>query len=1013
MTKRLILLAVVFLLTPLAAFAQFGKNNVQYTQLNQFYQSYRFDVWHDLDPNDPAQMEYLRQVVENLENARDWMSGPKVFNHSIDRRIPVLFFKTHFEMESSNLVGGFLPEGVGAFVESERIRMVLKGDFSRPLGRAIGVHELAHEFQMDVYSSNVIQKAVGAERLPNGYFEGCAEYLAGIYDPHTRDDIRRREQRNYASNPKSLPTWDMLNSDEVNPYTMWSMIPEFIEAKYSSGIAFCTQPFKTKVRLGEFIYDMAKGELGNPDDNSEKFDQHHRSYWGTELGFEVERIKRMKPYEENDNFKGRTVTPYGHPYPMRSPALSLNGDELVAFTIQKNGVALVRFTIPPNSAYVSREDREKIKNDVTIKKFSGMNPIKNLTPQLPPVPWEYILVQGFETWPFNGSDVSWSNDGKQIAFFARINRDHALVIIDAETGKILKKVEVPFDQAFSPSFGADGYWVYFSGVKNITRDIYAIDLNDSKFGHVIKVTNGDRFYTAPAVSRDGSKVAYVGSDGDFQHLFLYDVKEGTQEQLTFGRFNDSAPSWSYDGSTLVYISDEADQIWNLYTLNIATKTVSQWTEFMGGVETPIFAKNSLDLVYYVVFRDDDQFKNFIYPNYEVFEAKLKKPIRQYVSEDKRVLLNFTFNPNRDLFRLELDPNQLINPQKPPEKWGCRSGDLNFGASTWGMVGSGYMGCSNMLETKEHVGLFVSYYGFKLYDYSYTNREKRATWRWGGHRYQMPLSYMFYDVVNRYPKQFIIQNAWLRESSFDLSVQYPRDKFNRWEFFSKLSNKSYNLFGYKPKDIGVIFELYPEEFSVQDVQTYRFLRDSNGSNLSFGTAYVRDTVLYSNETWGPWHGNAFRVQLEAAPPMGNEFRGYTSFNLDARTYRQLGSGSLFAGQAKLMASTEANGDFILLCGPERLRGCEYGSIIGNQIGYGSAELRFPVPGTYLLGVPVRGFLFVDVAYARFSNEEMGEQKLRTFGIGTQYFIPFLGLPAQSIWTRDNGKWKPTFYVTLHW
>ena len=68
------------------------------------------------------------------------MGGSKIFNHNIERRIPVFFYKTHTDMESSNLVGGFLPEGVGAFVESHRRRMVLKADFSRPLGRAIGVH---------------------------------------------------------------------------------------------------------------------------------------------------------------------------------------------------------------------------------------------------------------------------------------------------------------------------------------------------------------------------------------------------------------------------------------------------------------------------------------------------------------------------------------------------------------------------------------------------------------------------------------------------------------------------------------------------------------------------------------------------------------------------------------------------------------------------------------------------------------------------------------------------------
>jgi hypothetical protein len=1024
--RKIFMLLSAFLLFSYPAHAQFGKNNTRYNQLDHFYESYRFDVWHNLDTGDPVQMEYLRQVVANLENARDWMSGPQVFNHPIQKRIPVFLYKTHTDMESSNLVGGFLPEGVGAFVESDRKRMVLKADFSGPLGRAIGVHELAHEFQFDIYNPNLIRRAVNGYNLPNGYFEGCAEYIAGLYDPHTRDDIRRREQRMYASNPRLLPTWPALHYGADNPYTMWSMVPEFLEDKYSFGTKFCTEPLKNNGRLGEFVYDMTKGELGNPDLNSEKFDQQNRHYWGTEQGFEVERIKRPKPYEENQNFKGRTITPYGHPQPMLSPILSPNGTAIAAFTIKNNGVSLVRYNIPQQSVYLSKEDREKIKKEASVSKASmGFSDMVNLTPQLPPVPWEYIVVQGFETWKFNGFDVSWSHDGKMIAFFARINRDHALVIVDAENGDVLRKIELPFDQAFSPSFNADDHWVYFSASKNTQRDIYAVYLGEPDVERLIQVTNDSRFDTAPVVSPDGSKVVYVGSDGDFQHLFAYDVKADTIEQLTFGRFNDSSPSWSDDGSTIVYTSDEADSVWNLYTLDLTTKTVKHWTDFMGGVETPLFARGSLDTVYYVSFRDDDQFLSFIYPNYEVFEARLKQPIREYRVDDvydsrRQESTSFLFNPNRDLVRFELDSNQLLNPKPPSEKWKCGGGSISLGVSTyWGMFGQSFMGCSNILETKQHLGIFASYGSFKLFDYSYTNREKRTAWSFGGHQYQLPLYYQFYDIVHRYPQQIILNNTWMKETSFDFGAEYPINKFNRWEVFSKLRHRSYNVFGAKVGDLDENLLLSePDIFTEKDIEMFRFMKESNGSNLVFGGAYVRDTILGSGNTGisgipAPFHGNALRVQVESAPPLGEEFQGYTSASVQARTYRHLGSSSVFAARVELMASTKANGDFLLMGGPERLRGVNYGSISGNKIGYGSAELRFPFPGTYILYQNIRGFLFADGAISGFNNQSLPTQRLKTYGFGAQYLIPVIGMPAQSVWTRNNGKWDPTFYITLTW
>ncbi|MDP3696694.1 MAG: hypothetical protein Q8R55_01525 [Candidatus Taylorbacteria bacterium] len=1081
---KVVLPLVLFFLVAVNAFSQFnpvnpvqfGKNNVRYNQLDQFYESHRFDVWHNLDPNDPAQMEYLRQVIDNLEGARNWMSGSKIFGHSIEKRIPIFFYKTHTDMESSNLVGGFMPEGVGAFVESGRKRMVLKADFSRPLGRAIGVHELVHEFQFDISSPNVIQEAVGITRLPNGYYEGCAEFLAGLYDPHTRDDIRRREQRNFAASPKTLPTWGALNNGTVNPYTMWSMIPEFLEDKFSGGVAFCTQPLKNKVRLGEFVYDLTKGELGDPDINSEKFDQHNRHYWGVEKGFELDRISRPKPYEENDNFKGWTVTPYGHPYPMLSPAS--DGTQIAAFTIQKNGVALVRYDIPRETAYLSKAEREKGKKGNVLKRLRlKPDPVKNLTPQLPPVPWVYLIVQGFETWPFNGFDLDWwqdpdwiikvkdahrnlenSNkmlawlknipdkykakdhaltvkaledgvrsfendlenlkqipDVNKIAFFARINRDHALVIIDAENGKILRKIELDYalyqlDQAFSPSFSPDGKSIYFSAVKDITRDIYRVDLTAT--GVMLdNYTKDERFDTAPSVSPDGTKIAYIGSDGDFQHLFMLDISNGIieKEQLTFGEFNDSSPSWSDDGSTLVYVSDEADRIWNLYTLELATRTVSQWTNFLGEVKTPLFAKGSLNTVYYAVFHDDDQYRNNIYPNYEIFAAELKKPIRRYPVIDKGESNVFAFNPSRNLFSHQLDSNQLLNPKKPPENWGFSPSNLNAGWSPWGFFTTGIVERSNILETKSHIASFLSYGSFKDINYSYLNREKRMSRQWGAHYVKLPLYFQFFDFKEGYPKQYVLNRTWVEEFSANLSVQYPKNRFNRWELFSTLRHRSYLFRGISQ----TLIDENPNFFTPTDSEVFKSLDNSSGSSVIFGGAYVRDTVLYSGKTQGPFHGNAFRLQIEAAPPLGHALLGYTSVSVDARTYKHLSSGTLFAGRFSAVTTSRDNGEVVLMGGPKTLRGKPFGFMIGNQAAYASGELRFPfidailTPGGAMAVGPFRGLLFFDAGVAKFSDQRLPSQRETSVGGGIQF------LPFNFLWTRENGKWRPSFYINMNW
>ncbi|OGN16540.1 MAG: hypothetical protein A3B99_04995 [Candidatus Yanofskybacteria bacterium RIFCSPHIGHO2_02_FULL_44_12b] len=989
---------------------QFGKNLVNWRDKEaKFYESYHFDVWHTFDLNDPVQKEHFRQVIDTLEGSYAWMSGQNIFNHNIKKRIPILLFNTHSEMESNPLVGGFMPEGIGAFVESDRTRMVIKADFSKPLGQAVIVHELVHEFQFDMMNKGgLANRLTGQLQVPNGYIEGFAEYVASLYAPHTRDDIRRLSERISASNPKSLPTWYSLRSDAVNGYTMWKMVFEFIEEKYDrrSALDFGTRGLQNP-RLGELIYDLSRGALGNPDANSEPFDQQARDYWANR--FELDRIKRPKPYQETPNFKGRSLTPPSHPYPLMSPALSPDGDSIAAFTIQKNGVSLVRFQIPPEMSYISKGVRDSAAKDKSKPAPKNRKAIRNLTPQLPPYPWEYLVVQGFETWPFNGSDVSWSATGDMLAFFARNGRDHTLFVIKAEDGKILHRIELGLDQAFSPSFGRDGKKIYFSAAKDVTRDLYVVNLDSGDQPGVQNLTNDSVFDTAPAVSPDGTKLVYVSFDGDYQHLFMLDLTTGKKEQLTFGRFNDNSPSWSDDGEIIVYTSDEQDQIWNLYTMDLASRTVSQWTNFFGEVATPIFARGSSSTVYYAVFRDDDQYRDQIYPNYEIFEAQLLAPIRRTTSANYNESTKFSFNSRKDLFRFELDSNQLFNPTKPPNRWKLSTGQVNFGGSAWGAYGYGYAAWSNMLETKTYFFQFISSGGaLRVYDMAYLNQEKRLNYSVRGYNYKLPIYYMFYNPTEGAPRQWVLRNTLMNESGVQFDLSYPRNKFSRLEVFSRLRYRNNQVFGLNEE----IINLFADQLTPGDIGLYRLLTGANGTSLSFGGAYVRDTVLFSQNTQGPFHGSAFRAQAEFAPPAGKFLKGFSSALFDGRIYRHIGSSMLLAGRATLSASSRASGDFILMGGSNMLRGQVYGSLVGNQIAYASGEFRFPLvnaivlPGNMAIG-PLRGLIFADVGIAKFTGEKLPTQRAKSYGMGIQF------LPFSIFWSRDNGSWKKSFYLTYNW
>ncbi len=604
----------------------------------------------------------------------------------------------------------------------------------------------------------------------------------------------------------------------------------------------------------------------------------------------------------------------------------------------------------------------------------------------------------------------------KIVFFARKNRDHALFIVDANTGKFIQKTEISLDQAFSPNFSADGKTIYFSAAKNIQRDVYSMNLETCELKNL---TNGGAFNSAPRISSDGTELVYVAFVGGFQKIFHLDIESGRKTQLTYGRWNDNSPSWSSDGNILIYTSDEKDGIWNLYTFERGGTSYEskQWTDYFGGVFTPKFVPGENDRVVYSSYLEDDQFMSHIFSNPKLFDARLKEPLRTDLVENKNENMELVFN-SQEAVSEQLDQRQLENPQKPPARWKFYGSNVSIGTSTyWGMFASSQFVVQDLLANRTHLGLYAQQGGFRYIDYAYMDRSRR----WGlaakiNHA-QYPLNYFLYNLKGQYPRypypdgndnQFTINNTWVKETSAMLYTEYPFNKWSRIEFGVHPRKRMYFL-PLSDADVENLGDQIPQI----DRQFYDFFSASNGqANVGFTMAFVHDTVIYSNNTLGPLHGDALRSQIEYGPGLNKNSPSYFTAQVDARKYIRLSGSSLFAVRATGLNSNRPNGDVVLLGGNETLRNYPYFSVAGNQVGYGSAELRFPIADVALLSaIPfqLRGTLFGDYAVARFSNDLFLARHEWAYGIGLQ--IP-LFMPMNFEWARTKfspKKWTFNFRV----
>lgn len=1071
---------LVLALFPAASEAQFGKNQVMWEdQTWNFYRSAHFDIHYSVDIEPESARKSLENLVAHLEGSYEFISTN--LDYELKSRPIVVVARTHSTFEALHLSGDpFIPEGVGAYALPRGSRLLpntdlilaVKPDFLPVLNRTIYTHELVHIFQFDMIGWTFIRQ-VGGAATDRWLFEATADYLANLYAPYSRDDIRGIQQRVAAANVRNpmvgLPTLEMLRMGAANPYSYGAMVFQFLEHRYGreKTAVFIRNVFTDRtLGLGAMLEDISDGEFNS----HEAFDRAHRAYWASQ--YVEDSMSRPSPYDETESFKGRQVLRRQYPYPLTSPVTSPDGTTVAFLTYHpKNGIVLA--TAPARERedpeYVRHADRSKERRFTFGRRTSpNRRPLEVLTTFMPPKHYEYIVGQQLNVWPFNGSDLDWWQepswisevrtavddvyekrdalvaaqntppeypngvqvrleaienleqeleeasktlkelrrrpDVSVIAFFGRRNRDHALFLFDANTRKFLAEIEIPMDQGFSPAFSPDGQTVYFSAAEHIRRDIWAYE---RRSGVYRVVATGNVFSSAPAVSPDGTRLAYVAFVGGFQKLFLANIASGQSEQLTFGRWNDNAPSWSSDGERLAFASDAKDEIWNLYTLELQDRTVSQWTDFFGGVFAPRFASGEHDRLVYSAYLEDDQYRSFLYPNFELFDARLKSPLRTFrtVDLDPNENMALAFRPQEAVVR-QLDQRQLDDPDKPPDRWKFYGSDMYMGTSTYfGMFGYSRVSVQDLLANRTHQGLFAQSGHLKVIDYSYTNTSKRMGWVAGASHYRYPLYYQLYSLEGKRPRypspneereQFFLNSMWIEETSITLAAQYPFDKFNRFEFGVRPRIRNYRLF-----DLNV---LGPEERAGVpqiDEQLFRYFSEANGqANASVFGAFVQDTVLYSGSTMGPLHGTAARLQLEYGPGLNNKAESYTSVSADVRRYFRLTNSSLFAVRGAGMYSDRPTGDIMLLGGNDSLRTYPYMSVAGNQVLYGSGEFRFPLADVALLGaIPfrIRGSFFGDYAIAKFSQDGFPARKDWSYGIGLQ---TWLFLPMHFEWARTQ-------------
>ncbi len=898
----------------------FGKNAIHYNNFDwHIYTTEHFEIYYypEIEPQ-------LERMAGYAESAYQQISSE--LKHDLAFKVPLILFKTSSEFQQQNVIPGAAQEGVGAFAEPTRDRVLMPLDSPPDLMYRLVVHELTHVFEFDIIPTSLIRR-----NMPLWVNEGLSDYMTGIWRPIDLMTVRDAAVADIVPKMSELEGYGNFNNPRLI-YNLGHATFEFIEARWG------------KEGLRQFLFSLRKSVIGGGEDayqeafkmKPDEFDQQFERYL-------KERFKPFRDKERPADY-GRNLAPNPEKTHF-SNALSIepspSGDLLAVYT-------------------ANRKDQEY---DIVLVSAKDGSVVRNLTKGFDKdFGYEYLAVPG-ERWN-SVSWMSWSPKGDRIAYFARREKDRVLVLQNVLTRQI--EVRIPMtmvDDPESPTVSPDGRTVVFAGLQNAVGDLFRVDLETKD---VVNLTKDGFADSGPTFTPDGQSLIYMSRISGNEKLFRLDLASGRKTQITFGTHDDGQAKF-LDADTIVFASTATDptqpitpevarngNIYNLWALNLKTGELRQWTDAVGGNYSP------------VVLKDGDKapriaFVTYYKGDYGLNVLERKDPIAKAATSDFGApgpVIDFQAPMTHTLVaenkRRKGAFEKMFLDGRPPVNVGVTSGGDLFGGSQ--------VTFSDVLGDKQFNLFVASVSQYRTISGAYVNLAHRFQYALQGYS-QTQFFYgntggVFYDpayspFISR--DQAVATRTIRGATAFGI---WPLDRYRRVEVFGGVNqyNESYN-------DPGL------EQYSAQyQQQVYGQQLFRNGASIPVGLNFIQETTIFRE--FGPLAGNTMRLAYEYAPG-GGGLLGRQTGDADLRFYQRLGGTGLLALRARMFKSWGEAPDFVYFGGNSEMRGYNYLEFLGQKAGFFNAELRFPLIEAMLtpLGVlgGVRGVMFANLGGASFDGQ----------------------------------------------
>jgi Tol biopolymer transport system component len=205
-------------------------------------------------------------------------------------------------------------------------------------------------------------------------------------------------------------------------------------------------------------------------------------------------------------------------------------------------------------------------------------------------------------------DMSFSPDGKIIAFTEKRNGSQNISTINAKEGVAVKQVAASTANELGPVFSPDGNSIFYTQQENDRFYIWNVDLETS-----LKTQYSEGF--TPVLTPDGENLIVTrnGRETGFGEIWMINIQKGTETLIMSDPEKGfSSPVISPDGKNIVCVgttleSENRPQNLDLYSVNLNGTNIQQLTFHGGHDVSPAWGPNG-KFIYFLSQRGNEDGK---------------------------------------------------------------------------------------------------------------------------------------------------------------------------------------------------------------------------------------------------------------------------------------------------------------------------------------------------------------------------------------------------------------------